>query len=96
MGKKVTKTEAKKVMKALAEFYGASIMRQGENSPFIPEQEYKWNHQSTNGQEIVWESGDYDWPMRFSDWMENHKSEFGLSGILLEPYNGFVLGIYRW
>lgn len=97
MSKKVTKAEARKVLKALAEYKGQWILRQGEDAPFIPTREYMWNTYNENGAEIIWESGDYDWSIHFVDWMYERKQEFGLgANIHLQPYNSFVVSIYKW
>lgn len=95
MSAKVTKTEARKVLKALKEYKGAWIMRQGVDAPFIPDADYKWDRDK-NAQEIIWESGDDDWAIEFASWINARKQEYGLNGLHMEAYNSFILCISKW
>lgn len=95
MARKVTKTEARKVLKALKDYKGAWIMRQEEDSPFIPEADYRWERGDEH-QEIIWESGDDDWAIEFASWINARKQEYGLNGLHMEPYNSFILCITKW
>lgn len=93
---KVTNSEARKVLKAMNDYYGSEIFDDKDDAPFIPDDEYKWGR-STDAAEIIWESGEYEWTLGFCDWIYSQKRYYKLGdNIIVEPYNSFIIQISKF
>ena len=86
MNRKPTKKEAKKVATAVKRMF----MANREDLPYVADKEYFFSRNWDTCQEIHWEGGDFEWAVKFADYYNSAHSEF-----FVEPYNGFVLCVYR-
>lgn len=88
MPKKVSKSKAAKVVKAVKEAFGyTSEEEAGYPGPKVNE------YYSESGHPVViWEEGPEQWPMLFAE--TEQAAEVREVGVYFEPVNHVVLGVY--
>lgn len=82
--KKATKAEAKKVATAVKRRCWAN----SEDLPIVAENDYFFNRGSE--QEVHWEGGDFEWTINFASFYNSIQD-----AVWVEPYNGFVLCVWK-